>query len=76
MKMSEWKKYNLGVPLRVGLSAASPRCSRASLAAGFPLLSLTQDSLNHYFLDLQDEHNPVNPTIRQILFQTIKRADK
>ncbi len=29
---------DLGVPLRVGLSAASPRC-----AVGFPLQSLTQD---------------------------------
>ena len=29
--------YFLGVPLRVGLSAASPRC-----APGFPLLSLTR----------------------------------
>jgi hypothetical protein len=52
--MSEWKKYNLGVPLRVGLSAASPRCGRASLAAGFPLLSLTQKNLNHDSLDFLD----------------------
>jgi hypothetical protein len=40
--MSQLKTYNLGVPLRVGLFAASPRCGRASLAVGFPLLSLTQ----------------------------------
>ena len=40
--MTHYNTYNLGVPLRVGLSAASPRCGRASLAVGFPLLSLTQ----------------------------------
>ena len=40
--MSEYKKCHWGVSLRVGLSAASPRCGRASLAVGFPLLSLTQ----------------------------------
>ena len=41
--MIDWKINNyLGVSLRVGLFTTSPRHSRASLAVGFPLLSLTQ----------------------------------
>lgn len=37
--------YCLGVPLRVGLSAASPaQSSRTKPSPGFPLLSLTQES--------------------------------
>jgi hypothetical protein len=47
-------KYILGVPLRVGLSAASPR-----YAAGFPLLSLTH-RLNLDSFDFPDEQDAKN----------------
>lgn len=51
-KMEKKTNNNLGVTLRVGLSVPSPRFGRASLAVGFPLLSLTQKKLriNNYEL--------------------------